>query len=215
MTGGRDLARAAKRLLWNHDSEMAFDAMLGIEAVVNLQRFICGKPANCAVACWEGEIIADIEVEVVASNGPTGQALVVRIVDNQDMLDAARRIVGHLGISGFCGFDFVLEEDTRNAYLIEINPRATQINHLVLRAGGDLVAMLRARVGGRPLRERPVTTERDTIALFPRAQAGGGESKLIADAYDDLPYGEQGLVDAYLARRRKPGGLSRGAAKER
>lgn len=127
------------------------------------------------------------------------------------MLKAARRISTQLDISGFCGFDFVPWENTGKAYLLEINPPATQIDHLVLRLGGDLVAGLRAPVGHTPLRERPVVTERNTIALFPQAPAQDCENELVAGVYHDLPHDEQGLADAYGKGPRRAGVVSRAA----
>ena len=53
------------------------------------------------------------------------------VVEGVQMKAAARAIVRHLGLSGMCGFDFVLDA-TGAAHLIEINPRATQVNHLRL-----------------------------------------------------------------------------------
>jgi carbamoylphosphate synthase large subunit len=90
------------------------------------------------------------------------------VVDNPEMFKVAHDVVRWLGISGFCGFDFVIEETSGQAYLIEINPRATQINHLTLGAGRDLAAALRARVADEPVGESQAVTGRDTIALFPQ-----------------------------------------------
>ncbi len=56
------------------------------------QLWIAGRPANCAVVCWEGEVLAGISVEVMASRGKTGPASVVEVVEGAEMLLAARRI---------------------------------------------------------------------------------------------------------------------------
>jgi len=199
MTGGLNLARAVKRL-YRGDSEMAFDALGGRKLAVSIQAFIPGGPANCAVACWGGEFLAGISVEVCAATGPTGRASVVRVIDSEDMLETARRIVGRLGLSGFCGFDFILEEGSGRAVLVEINPRATQISHLALGLGRDLPAALRARVANQPVKNRRAVTEQDLIALFPQELARDPASPFLGRAYHDLPREASALVEAWITR---------------
>jgi carbamoylphosphate synthase large subunit len=198
-TGARNLARTIKRLIWEQDAELYCRILRGIESGVSVQTLVRGKPANCAVACWEGEVIAVIGVEVLATTSPTGNATVVRVVDNPGMYEAARCVVRRLGISGFCGFDFVIEETSGRPFLIEINPRATQINHLALGPGHDLAAALRARVADEALRESRAVTDRDTIALFPQEWRRNRESSFLHTAYHDVPNNEPELVQAYVS----------------
>lgn len=168
LSGLYNWARVAKQLTWDGSPELFHERLRGTKPVLSVQRFINGKLANCAVACWQGEIMAAIGVEVIAAQDPLGHATVVRVVDNPEILESARRVVRHLGISGFCGFDFVLEEASGRAWLIEINPRATQINHLPLGTGRDLPTAIRARIAGEPIRETLSATDCDLIALFPQ-----------------------------------------------
>jgi predicted ATP-grasp superfamily ATP-dependent carboligase len=65
------------------------------------------------------------------------------------MIAAARTIVKKLQLSGFHGYDFVLEDGTGRAYLIEINPRATQINHFAGHKNLDLTQVLFNSIAGR------------------------------------------------------------------
>src|SRR5204862_4420831 len=183
-----------------HNSEMAFNALSGVAPIVSAQRFVPGDNANCAVACWNGEVIAAIAVQVVASSGPTGQSTVVRVVEHESMLATARNIVGVLGMSGFCGFDFILEEGSGSALLIEVNPRATQINHLALGHGRDLVAAMRAKITDTPLSERPAVTDRDMVALFPQEVTRDPESSFLATAYHDVPAAAPELGRCYPDR---------------
>ena len=57
-------------------------------------------------------------------------------------------LVRKLGLSGFCGFDFLLEAGTRAAHLIEMNARTTPISHLPLAEGRNLVTALATRLDG-------------------------------------------------------------------
>jgi hypothetical protein len=168
LSGLYSFARVAKQLTLDANPQLLYDRLRGMKSVQSVQRFINGKLANCAVACWQGEIMAAIGVEVIALQEALGNASVVRVVDNPEMLETARRVVRHLGMSGFCGFDFVLEEPSGRAWLIEINPRATQINHLPLGTGHDLPTAIRARIVGEPIPETLSMTDRDLIALFPQ-----------------------------------------------
>jgi hypothetical protein len=48
-----------------------------------------------------------------------------------------------------------LEKDTEKSYLIEMNPRATQVGHLALGPGRDLPAALSAAICGDAVPETP------------------------------------------------------------
>src|SRR5262249_18367532 len=119
MTGGRYYALVAKRLLWDRDPELFLRLLRGHKPPRTVQSFIRGENANCSTACWNGEVIANISVEVVATQCPTGNATVVRVVDNHDMNETAARIVRQIGGTGIFGFDFILEQGTGRAFLLE------------------------------------------------------------------------------------------------
>ena len=73
------------------------------------QAYVAGRPANAAVACLDGEVLAAVTAEVVSSTRPTGPATVLRVVDNPEMTETAASIVKALSLTGLCGFDFVIE----------------------------------------------------------------------------------------------------------
>jgi predicted ATP-grasp superfamily ATP-dependent carboligase len=163
---------------------------------VVVQSYIPGRPANCAVVCWKGEVLAGIGVEVVSAEGSTGPAVIVRVVDNSEMILAAEKIAGRLGLSGFFGLDFMIEEGSGATYLIEMNPRCTPLSHLQLGTGRDLVEAFAARLLGRPLRETDPVTQNDTIAYFP--QGWTTKSEFLQSAYLDIPREEPDLVQDLL-----------------
>src|SRR5208283_1453997 len=98
--------------------------------VISLQHYVRGVPANRATVCWQGEVLAGLSVEAVETNTETGFATVVRVVDLPEMADSARVLARTLGLSGFIGFDFIIEAATGRAVLLEMNPRPTQTCHL-------------------------------------------------------------------------------------
>jgi hypothetical protein len=113
------------------------------------------------------------------------------------MKAAARAVVRELGLSGMCGFDFILDDASGDAYLIEINPRATQVNHLRLGAGHDLPAALRLALEGLP-QPAPAPLAEVDIALFPQEWSRDHNSPhLLARGYDDVPYEEPELLRRY------------------
>jgi len=84
------------------------------------------------VACWRGEVLAQVAVEVVELASPFGAATVVHVVDGEAMAATARSICSHYRLSRLYGFDFIIDERSGATKLIEINPRATQIGHFNL-----------------------------------------------------------------------------------
>jgi hypothetical protein len=111
------------------------------------------------------------------------------------------KLVSSLGVSGLCGFDFMIEDSTEHAYLIEMNPRSTQICHMPLGAGRDLPAALHAILTGESLHEAPSVTDGDIIALFPQEWQQNPASEFLHTAYHDVPWSETELVRACIRRR--------------
>ncbi|HLY40596.1 MAG TPA: ATP-grasp domain-containing protein [Terracidiphilus sp.] len=186
--------RAVKRLIINRDPFWLRDWRVGSARGIIAQAYVAGKPSNCTTVCWKGKVLAAIAVQVVRSEGASGPASIVRIVEGGEMLDAARRIAARLNLSGFAGFDFVEETGTGKAYLIEMNPRIAPPCHLRLRNGRDLPGSLWAQLAERPaptpLRE-PGT---DLVAYFPI----GVQNEIPPGCFRDIPSGEPELVAEML-----------------
>lgn len=161
-----------------------------------IQSFIPGRPANCAVLCQDGKVLAGIAVEVVAAIGDVGPATVVRVVDSTEMMSAAERIARRLRLSGFFGLDFMLEDESREAYLIEMNPRCTPLCHLQFGTGRDMVSALAAQLLGQPLLELPLAIDNDLIAYFPQAWTYNRE--LLSSCFQDIPREDPDLVQALV-----------------
>jgi hypothetical protein len=197
------MARAAKRALIDQDVTLVWPSLLRRRSIVNAQTFIAGREATSAVACWNGEVLASLHFEVVNKAGSSGYATVLRLIDNREMVTAAESMVRRLGLSGMHGFDFMLEAQTGNAYLIEINPRSTQVGHLTLGLSRDIPAALFAAVSGQKVRPAPKVTEDDTIALFPQEWIRDPASAFLQSAYHDVPWDRPELIRACVSARRK------------
>jgi len=190
------LARQAKRALVEQDKTFVWSSLLRRRTVVNAQRFVAGREATSAVACWNGNVLAALHFEVLGKQYSAGPSSVVRLIENAEISFAAEKIVRRLNLSGLHGLDFMLEARTGSAYLIEINPRATQVGHLTLGAGRDLPAALCAAVSGKPVKPGSKVTEKDTIALFPQEWIRNRASAFLDSGYHDVPWGETELVRA-------------------
>lgn len=197
------LARAAKRALINRDVRLVWPSLLRRRSTVNAQAFVAGREATSATACWKGEVLASLHFEVIHKGISSGPATVVRLIENTEMSSAAEKMARRLNLSGVHGFDFMLESQTGNAYLIEINPRSTQVGHLTLGLGRDIPAALYSAVCRQEVRPAPRVTEDDTIALFPQEWIRDPTSAFLESAYHDVPWDKPDLIRACVRARRK------------
>lgn len=190
--------RFLKRLLVNRDPFWYQTWRQKTKPTVIAQAYVAGRPANCAVFCWDGEVLGGLAVDVIVAQGVTGSATIVRAVEAPEMIDAARRIARRLNLSGFFGLDFMIEESSGELYLIEMNPRCTPLSHLSLGPGRDLIAAVTAQVTGEPLHESPPVTQNDIIAYFPQAWRWNPSSEYLKTSYCDVPWEEPELVQELL-----------------
>lgn len=195
------LVELVKRLSLNRDRGWILSDWRRARPRVIVQSHIHGRPANCAVVCWKGKLLAGIAVEVIQAQGPTEPAMVVEVVEGREMLRAADVLTRHLNLSGFFGLDFMVEEGTGLPYLIEMNPRCTPPCPMPLGRGRDLVAALMAQITGTPLKERMPATDKRKVTYFPGNWGNSALSpELIAtgSTYYDAPEGEPELVNELL-----------------
>ena len=197
------LIRAAKRAVIDRDYTLLWPSLLRRRSAVNAQAFVRGHDATSAVVCWKGAVLASLHFEVLSKADAAGHATVLRLIENTEMAGATEKIARCLNLSGVHGFDFILEASTGNAYLIEMNPRATQVGHLTLGPGRDLPAALYAALSGDVMQSAPKLTENDTIALFPHEWLRNPQSSFLQSGYHDVPWDEPELVRACVSARPK------------
>jgi thioesterase domain-containing protein len=184
------LHRAFKRLLVNQDTDTIVNWAWRRRPVVNAQEYVGGREAVVTAACLDGKVLNLVCLLVVQASEERGPASVVQTIDHPGIAEAARRLVAAFGLSGFCGFDFILAENG-TAWLIELNPRVTPTSYLL--------------VDGDYLRER-------TIALFPLDESVSGEVRIAAlcdrpvrapalARHGDRDAARHGLVTRRAARR--------------
>ena len=166
---------------------------------VTVQAFVDGRQANIMAAAWEGRVLGTLSVEVLRAQNGLGAATVIRIIDCPEMEAMAGIVARRTGASGFFGLDFMVDDATGLHYLIEMNPRATQVGHLTW-YGGSLVSRLLDAMGHTPRAiPTPFGTDR-AIALFPQALWFDADWLQKNPTWIDVPSDEPRLVAELLER---------------
>jgi glutathione synthase/RimK-type ligase-like ATP-grasp enzyme len=181
---------------------------LGLRRTISLQQYIAGHPSNRAVICWKGKVLAGISVEAIEVSHEHGPASVVRIIDHPEMAMVAEHMVKRLHLSGFLGFDFVLDFANR-AWLLEMNPRVTPICHFSLADGTNLAELLFTQMKGVLPPSRSVPFQKDLIALFPDGIIASPSGKYLESCQLDVPWDEPELVRYVLDQRLRTGIVGR------
>ncbi len=162
-----------------------------------LQKIIEGQPAGLVGVAIKGRLLAALAFahrRKTRANGPTS---VGERVHRPDMVEAAERLMGHFTYNGFAGVDFMIEERTGKAYLLEFNPRAAPMSACAHLMGVDLMGAYMAGLSdGEPPTVEPVT---DTIALFPQEWMRDPESPFLRTAWLDVPWNDPQLLAYFTA----------------
>jgi Carbamoyl-phosphate synthase L chain, ATP binding domain len=195
-------ASAVKRAVFDRNTTLLRPSILRHQSAVNAQSFIDGTEATSAVACWKGEVLAGLHFEVLQKGHSEGPSTVLRRIAHPEMSATVEKMACRLQLSGLHGFDFMLERESRHAYLIEINPRITQVFHLRFGAGQDLPGALIAALLGTDVSPSPAVTENDVITLFPKEWLRDPSSPYLRSGYHDVPWDQPELVRSCI---QKPG----------
>jgi carbamoylphosphate synthase large subunit len=180
---------------------------VGIEqlptAEISLQSFVTGAPCNAMFACHKGCVLAGVAVRTVVTQHATGTSLVVDCLhDSQagaSIFAAGEKLASTLGLTGFFGLDFLLDPKSGNPVLLEMNPRATQMGHLMLDQAENepttLVAALWLAMTGDARRATKLArTSKARIAFFPQATVLAAEEPALRAAWLDEPTEEPTLL---------------------
>jgi hypothetical protein len=111
------------------------------------------------------------------------------------MARAAKLIAAHLGASGFFGLDFIIDHRSGEPYLIEMNPRCTQLGHLEFPDRADLASALFERISGQHTSLPATPIRGDRIAFFPQAWRSSTRGDDWYSSFQDVPWEEKSLVE--------------------
>jgi len=168
-----------------------------------MQRYVAGRLANSMLACWRGKLLGSVNVEVICTEGATATApsTIVRLIDHPEMTHACEVLCTTLGLSGFHGLDFILEQGSNRAQLLELNARCTRLGHLRLPRQDDLVGLLARHIGAMPPEsDAEAIVGRETVAFFPQAVAENSDARYLGECHVDVPWSEPQLTAALLRR---------------
>jgi len=154
-------------------------------------------------AAWRGTRIGGFAVERLRYAEIKGPATVIRCYHSVEIRDFSSRLVQGFGMTGLFATEYLVHQDTGEAYLLEINRRLTPGMHVGSRMNVDLCALLYSEMHGTPL-----TTRRDPDAgdqwvnvHFPQEWLRDPASPYLRDHPVDVPWEEPGLIEAMLAMR--------------
>jgi len=186
-------ARAIWRCLkwkdWTHFRPWIKRCTRGVTA----QNYLHGVERTAMAVARQGELKAFVCFEVAQTSKFCGPSTVLRVVDDPAMVASMRAVLRRLGATGFCGFDFMMS-DAGVPLLIEMNSRPTQLAHLALGSGSDLVAAYVRWVLGRETDDRPSAAAGSLIALYPQELVRDPQSSILAAAHHDVPWESPALV---------------------
>ena len=191
---------ALKRSVVNQDSYWLADRLTGRPPRITVQTHVRGRPGDLAMFCENGKVMAVTMAELVASASENGPATLVRLVEREDFMFAATAIAKKLQLSGFYGLDFMIEDRTNQALLLELNPRPTALSNIRNAANDPISAAIHASSGCNPA-PCPVIPLGSVVACFPNAWASSHRNPHFADAAQDVPWNEPALMEEMLLER--------------
>ncbi|XGC79504.1 ATP-grasp domain-containing protein [Bdellovibrio bacteriovorus] len=163
---------------------------------LSLQQYILGQVGLAPFCSKEGVVLAvNPMLKHKTYPGATGPSSVVVGVDNQEIHQAIRTVAKNLSYTGFGSLDFIVEEKTGDAYVIELNPRPVPTVHF----DSELCAqdLCQAFYNGLNKVDMPTPQFKAfTIALFPNEKRRDPQSPYLTQSYHDIPKNDEKLKEA-------------------
>ncbi len=164
-----------------------------------VQRYIRGVVATQSSVALAGQVLETVTlVKHLTHPAPMGPSSVLRWVENPEVEQATRALLGTCGTSGFSAANFILEHETNAAYFIEINPRVTPPCMVAGLFGRDLCRALWCRLSGVAYERRVPADHPETVALFPNEWLRDPHSAYLTQGYHDVPWDDPTLLKAYV-----------------
>jgi predicted ATP-grasp superfamily ATP-dependent carboligase len=172
-------------------------------ASILVQAHVVGKVFSQAMTAWQGTVLAGFVREKLGAHPPLGPATVVRCVRMPEIRRFSDQLAIGLGISGFFCIEYIVDAGTGEAYLLEINRRATPATHLGGMIDIDLCAALHAAIHGQPPSGRRDLDpgEEHMITQFPQEWLRDPQSRYLRDFRIDAPWDDPEVMEAMLALR--------------
>ena len=163
---------------------------------LTVQRFVRGPTASVTLLAWQGRMLAGFSwLRRHPFPNAFGLASQLELSPSPVMLERAARVVASFGFSGLGSVQFVVDEQSGEPLVMEINARATPVANLGARLGVDLIGGLCAILRGEAL---PPDTEPRCrrVAFFPNEVLRDPNSPDLRDpaVYHDVPHDQPRLL---------------------
>jgi Carbamoyl-phosphate synthase L chain, ATP binding domain len=178
-------------------------------SATEVQRALPGISSMFNVVAWRGQYLGGFFGRREQTLGGNGPSTIVMLGQNEACEASAKKMVAAMGISGFCAFDFMWDEATGSAVLLECNPRPNQVSHLGPSIGVDMCAALAKACAGEVVPIAPVTNS-TVVPLFPQEWLRDEQSALTKRRELDIPLRDRKLLEFMLNE-----GLNRGRSIEK
>lgn len=196
----KEFSLRGRFIVWREKfrSRQLEDCWLPVSREVVASKFIAGQPAMLQAVAMEGRLLGSLEA-VAEKTFPHSfsPASVVRFVRHDGMRHTAETLLARWRLSGFIGFDFVLDEQNR-AWFLECNPRPIPISHLGALMGTDLCRRFHAEFAGKPLPPEKDAVRELIVAHFPKELRRDPQSEWLQRALHDVPADDSKLMAALL-----------------
>jgi len=169
-----------------------------------VQAYIDGPHHSQALVALRGVPVAGFAWERHVATSPVkGQTTVLRFVNSRETRDFSEALCRGFGMSGFFNVQFVIDQRSGAAHLLEINRRLVTHMHMGERVGEDLGRALFDALEGNARHAMQGSDEGsgESVVVFPREWLRDPESRLLTELPVDLPWDEPELLVAMLAMR--------------
>lgn len=167
-----------------------------------VQAYIAGRTQYFAGTAWRGSLLCGYAVDKLAGESQ-GAASVVRYFHSDDLQNSASKLVAAFGATGIFAPEYIVDERTHEAYLVEINRRVTPGTHRGGFIDVDTGAALSAALQGKrsTTRVRLDEGEERVFVSFPHEWLRDPDSRYLREYPVDVPWDEPELIEAMLAMR--------------
>lgn len=178
---------------------------LGSNAAPRLlvQAFVKGRHLAQALVAERGAALGNFAWERYQSTEDVaGQTSVVRFVDSPETKASAEALSRAFGMSGFLNLQYIVEAETQQAYLLEINRRIVTHMHMGERVGADLALALNRHMNGAvEVHDAvPANAVGSLVTVFPREVRRDPHSRYLRECPVDAPWDDPALFAALIGK---------------
>jgi hypothetical protein len=176
--------------------DFLFVSIFNDENKISLQQYIEGFVGQSPFVSHNGEVFAlNPMLKLKTFPGKTGPTSVTQGFENEDIENFVRTVAEKLSYNGFGSLEFMIDDITKQLFIIEMNPRPTPTCHLGSEhVPNDLCDMLYK--GLNSIRREVKAFTPYTVALFPGEKKRDPNSPYLTETYHDVPLNDPNLLRA-------------------